>query len=98
MGDMLLTQFLILQKKFDEFSIDIASRQANIETTLKEWREELKGTTQPGRCMVHETRLNTLESWRSWMSGAVWGMGAIAGVCGAGVLWILQRLADKIKW
>lgn len=98
MGDMLLTQFAILQEKFDKFAVEMCERQARVETLVQSLHADLKGNGQPGRCTLHGNRLTVLESWRSWMSGALWGMGAIAGVCGAGALWLLQQISSRIKW
>ena len=67
-------------------------RLGRIDTRLANLEKHLLGNGQPGACASHADRLRKLESWRSYIAGAVAMLGMIVLGC------LVPILAGWWKW
>ena len=69
-------------ERIEKAAMENAVTLAATRTVVEEMQKTLLGNGQPGWCAEHRARIARLESWRSWITGAlaVLGMLWAAGV------------------
>jgi hypothetical protein len=81
-------------ERMEKAALDNAAEVAATRAIVEGMQKTLLGNGQPGRCAEHGTRIDRLERWRSWLTGAM----AVLGILWAAAVTVFAAvIAERIK-